>query len=158
MIQLIGLHTWRANPAAAVIDTDQATRGVEQARRKIGQLVHAAALSDLSNVDRSFLAAMAHDEGPSRIGDIADRLGVDTDYAGQYRLRLIAAEVIEPRGYGYVDFTLPGLRDYLREHAASSRWETPDTLQAPSAPNIPNSQHIRRQLPRSPEQGPGTPR
>ncbi|MFC7362218.1 hypothetical protein [Nocardioides astragali] len=120
MIQLVGQHAWRADSTAATIDVDQARRGVDQARRKVGQLVHASALADLSAVDRSFLAAMAHDDGPSRMGDIASRLGVDATYASQYRLRLIAAEVIEPRGHGLVDFTLPGLRDYLREHAASS--------------------------------------
>lgn len=96
MIQLVGLHAWRADSPAATIDVDQARRGVDQARRKVGQLVHASALADLSAVDRSFLAAMAHDDGPSRMGDIASRLGVDATYAGQYRLRLIAAEVIEP--------------------------------------------------------------
>lgn len=110
MIQLVGLHAWRADSTAATIDVDQARRGVDQARRKVGQLVHASALADLSDVDRSFLAAMAHDDGPSRMADIAARLSVDATYAGQYRLRLIAAEVIEPRGHGLVDFTLPGLR------------------------------------------------
>lgn len=152
MIQLVGLHAWRAESTAAVIDVDQARRGVDQARRKVGQLVHASALADLSDVDRSFLAAMAHDDGPSRMADIASRLGVDATYAGQYRLRLIAAEVIEPRGHGLVDFTLPGLRDYLREHAASSHW-SPDDLQLPpatrSAPNSPGQD--RRQLPGPPE-------
>lgn len=142
MIQLVGLHAWRADSTAATIDVDQARRGVDQARRKVGQLVHASALADLSDVDRSFLAAMAHDDGSSRMADIAARLGVDATYAGQYRLRLIAAEVIEPRGHGLVDFTLPGLRDYLREHAASSHW-SPDDLQFPSA---------ARSAPNSPEQ------
>lgn len=147
MIQLIGLHAWRADSAALVIDSAQAQRGVDRARRKVGQLVHASALGDLSDVDRSFLAAMAHDDGPSRLADIARRLGVDGTYAGQYRLRLIAAEVIEPRGYGRFDFTLPGLRDYLREHVASSHWG-PDA--EPSlAPSrvLPGAEHERRQIP-----------
>ncbi len=122
MIQLVGLHAWRAESTAMVIDVEQARRGVDQARRKVGQLVHASALADLSDVDRSFLAAMAHDDGASRMADIASRLGVDATYAGQYRLRLIAAEAIEPSGHGLVDFTLPRLRDYLREQAASSHW------------------------------------
>ena len=152
MIQLVGLHAWRADSSAATIDVDQARRGVDQARRKVGQLVHASALADLSGVDRSFLAAMAHDDGPSRMADVAVRLGVDATYAGQYRLRLIAAEVIEPRGHGLVDFTLPGLRDYLREHAASSHW-SPDDLQLPPAPrSAPNSpEQERRRLPGPPE-------
>lgn len=132
LIQLVGLHTWRSAGQEAVIEEDHARRGVHQARRKIGQLVHSAALSDLSDVDRSFLSAMAPDDGRSKMADIAARLGVSPAYAGQYRLRLIAAEIIEPRGHGYVDFTLPGLRSYLREHAASSHWRN-DTDFTPPA-------------------------
>jgi len=153
MIQLVGLHAWRAAREGTVIEGPQAVRGVEQARRKVGQLVHASALADLSDVDRSFLAAMAHDDGPSRMGDIARRLGVDATYAGQYRLRLIAAEVIEPRGHGLVDFTLPGLRDYLRDHAASSNWES-----APVLPLRLGTERERRQLPGPPDEAaPGRP-
>ena len=39
---------------------------------------------------------------------------VSANYASQYRLRLIAAEVVEPAGYGRVTFALPYLRDHLR--------------------------------------------
>jgi hypothetical protein len=92
MVQLVGLHAWRAESTAGVIDDDQAHRGVDQARRKVGQLVHASALADLSAIDRSFLAAMAHDDAASRMSDIAKRLGVDATYAGQYPLGLIAAQ------------------------------------------------------------------
>lgn len=120
MIQLVGLHSWRAASDDAVIARPHAEHGVRQARRKVGQLVHASALADLSAVDRSFLAAMAVDDGPSRIADVAQRLGVTGTYAGQYRIRLLAAEVIETRGHGLVTFTIPGLRDYLRDHAASA--------------------------------------
>jgi hypothetical protein len=41
------------------------------------------------------------------------------NYASQYRLRLIAAELIESTRRGYIDFALPHLREYLREHAAA---------------------------------------
>ena len=40
-------------------------------------------------------------------------------YASQYRLRLIAAELIESSSHGYVDFALPYLREYLRDEAAA---------------------------------------
>ena len=39
--------------------------------------------------------------------------------ASQYRLRLIAAEPMEWRGPGHVDFALPYLREYLRDEAAA---------------------------------------
>lgn len=52
---------------------------------------------------------------------LAQRLGVETGYVSVYRRRLIEAGMIEPAGYGGVDFALPYLREYLRDHAA--RWQ-----------------------------------
>jgi hypothetical protein len=104
----------------ALIDDAAAASGVQAARRRLGSLIHEPALRDLSEVDRTFLAAMAIDEVPSRMADIASRLNSDANYASQYRLRLIAADMIHPTGHGSVDFTLPYLRDYLREHAANT--------------------------------------
>lgn len=43
----------------------------------------------------------------------------ESDNARQLRLRLIVAKVIYPTRRGYVDFALPYLREYLREHAAA---------------------------------------
>jgi hypothetical protein len=43
---------------------------------------------------------------------------VSRDYTNVYRARLIAAELIEPAGRGRVDFALPYLREYRRDHAA----------------------------------------
>ena len=118
MIQLVGHHVWRQHPDDARITLADARSGALAARRRLGELVVEPSLQDLSEVDRSFLLAMAQDTGPSSMGRIATRLGVDANYAGQYRLRLIAAEVIVPSAHGHVDFALPSMRDYLREHGA----------------------------------------
>lgn len=118
-IQLVGDQVWRKAGTASKITLAAAQEGITAARRRLGQLVHAPALTEASDVDKSFLLAMAQDDGPSLIGDIAKRLNVDSNYAGQYRLRLISLELISPAGYGRVQFALPYLRDYLREHAAT---------------------------------------
>lgn len=118
LIQLVGYHVWRQHPKETHVSADDIDRGIGAARRRLGSLVHEPALADLSGVDRTFLLTMAQDEGPSKMSDIAARLQVDANYASQYRLRLIAAELIETTGHGRVDFTMPYLRDYLREHAA----------------------------------------
>ncbi len=119
LIQLVGAQTWRLNPRTEEISVDDTRRGVATALRRLGSLVHEPALADTSAIDRSFLLAMAQDDGPSKMADVQRRLGVDVNYASQYRLRLIAAELIEPVRRGYVDFALPYLREYLREHAAA---------------------------------------
>jgi AAA ATPase domain len=118
MIQLVGHQVWRQAPLESIIDLDQVERGTNLARRRLGQLVVEPSLQDLSETDRTFLLAMAHDDGPATMKSIAERLGVDATYAGQYRLRLIEAEIIVSSSYGKVDFTLPSMRDYLREHGA----------------------------------------
>ena len=126
LIQLVGFWTCKladnntASADGSVIDNAAAAAGVQAARRRLGSLIHEPALRDLSHVDRTFLAAMAVDDGPSRMADIAARLTADANYVSQYRLRLIAADMIHSTGHGHVDYTLPYLRDYLREHAAST--------------------------------------
>lgn len=119
LIQLVGDQVWRKATGEGEIDLSSANAGVDAARRRLGQLVHAPALAEASDVDKSFLLAMSADNGPSQIRDIQTRLGVDKNYASQYRLRLLALELVEPAGRGRLDFALPYLRDYLREHAAS---------------------------------------
>jgi len=119
LLQLVGAQTWRLHPAAPEITVEDATLGVTRARRRLGALIHEPALSAASDIDKSFLLAMAHDDRPSKMADIQQRLDVDVNYASQYRLRLIAAELIHPTRRGYVDFALPYLREYLREHAAA---------------------------------------
>lgn len=116
LIQLIGYHSWRQRPDAHEISLDDVEAGVAAANRRVGRLVIEPALNDLSAVARTFLLHMAVDDGPSRMADIATRMGVDANYASQYRLRLIGAGLIESAGHGRVAFTIPHLREWLREH------------------------------------------
>lgn len=119
LIQLVGTHVWRKAGSSELLDLDAAKRGCELAQRKIGSLVHEPALNDLSAVDRSVLAAMALDDGPSSTAVLAERLNVEANYLGVYRARLIRAGMIVQVGFGLVDYALPHLREYLREHAAA---------------------------------------
>ncbi|MCL2465062.1 MAG: ATP-binding protein [Micrococcales bacterium] len=120
LIQLVGYHCWR-HADGETIDLPAAQAGVAAARRRLGATVHAPALADLSAVDRTFLLAMSKDNGPSRTSDITTRLQVTKAYTSVYRARLIDAGVIEPVARGTVDFAIPYLREYLREHAATIR-------------------------------------
>lgn len=125
MIQLIGQQCFKRRENG-VITVKAVNEGMSVAKRKLGQLVHEPALADLSEVDRTFLVAMAVDDGPSAMSDIAQRLEVNSQYAGTYRRRLIDAEMIGSAGYGLVDFELPYMREYLREHAAIKLFRTQD--------------------------------
>lgn len=122
MIQLVGYHVWRRGHGD-LIDIDAVAAGIPAARTRLGSTVHATALADLSAVDRTYLLAMAQDDGRSDNGEIARRLGVSATYGNVYRRRLIDAALIEPVGRGRVDFAVPYLREYLREHAANIELE-----------------------------------
>jgi hypothetical protein len=119
LIQLVGYHIWRRGPSEGAVGAVDVEAAIVAARKRLGALVHEPAVADLPGVARRFLLAMARDDGPSKMGDIAARLDVDANYASQYRLRLIAAELIAPAGHGQVDFTMPYLREYLREQGSS---------------------------------------
>jgi hypothetical protein len=118
LIQLVGYQIWRLHPGDDEVSAEDVDVGILAALRRLGSLVVEPSLADLSNVDRTFLLAMAQDDGPSRMIDVANRLNCDANYASQYRLRLLAAELIETAGHGAVTFALPYLREYLREHGA----------------------------------------
>lgn len=118
MVQLVGYHTWR-KAHRGHIDAAAAADGIQAARVRLGNTVHAASLATLSDVDRTFLLAMAQDDGPSRTADVAARLNRKPSYASVYRSRLMAAGIIKRAGHGNVDFAVPYLREYLRDHAAT---------------------------------------
>ncbi|WP_345149634.1 hypothetical protein [Arthrobacter ginkgonis] len=58
LIQLVGYHVWRLSKESGVTDETLA-RGVEAARRRLGSMVLATTLADLSDVARTFLLKMA---------------------------------------------------------------------------------------------------
>ncbi|MBT1173059.1 ATP-binding protein [Bifidobacterium sp. MA2] len=123
MIQLVGYWTWRASETgptadAHVITPEAAAKGIAQAKIKLGDMVHGPALDGLSAMACDYLLAMAQDDGPSSTGEIARRLERNPIYANVYRTQLIKEDIIYQTSYGFVDFKLPYLRDYLREHGA----------------------------------------
>jgi len=119
LIQLVGYHVWRTTKNDT-IELGDALAGISAARRRLGSLVHETALADLSDIDRSFLVAMSVDDGPSQMADIRRRMGdVVPQFANTYRKRLLVAGVIRQVSHGKVEYALPYLREFLREHGAS---------------------------------------
>ena len=57
---------------------------------------------------------MLPDSGPSRVSEIAKRMGD----ASQYKRRLLEDGVIGERGRGLVGFDIPAFREFLSEKAS----------------------------------------
>lgn len=113
MLQLVGYYVWAASNGST-ITLEDSRRGVVQASREFRTGVLEQTYRELSNGDVRFLRAMLPDKGDSSLSAIASRMGVRSNYASQYKSRLLAVGVIGERGRGYVGFDIPGLRDYLQ--------------------------------------------
>ena len=118
MIQLVGDKCFNTNVNTPRISLEDAEHGVATARRRIGSLVFEPDFQDLTDTERSFVLAMAHDPAESKMSDIAERVGINSNNAGVHRAHLITKAVIEATRHGYVTFTNKEMRTFLREHAA----------------------------------------
>ena len=126
MIQLVGHQAWRASESAGhetEITMEDAQLGIERARDRIGELVNGPAVDSLPAMARAYLMLMALDDGPSSTGELASRMRKTPQYASVYRARLIREDYIKPAGRGYVEFTMPFMREYLRQYAAFNQLE-----------------------------------
>ncbi len=115
-IQLLGYHSWQAafeDQRASRIKVEHARKAVQEADlAELDQIVKPV-WSGLSEMDRSFLVAMALDVDTSTIGDLATRMDRSANYVQHYRRRLIAAGMIEPAGRGVVRFVHRATRGWL---------------------------------------------
>lgn len=122
MLQLLGQESWRAAGNSKVIRVADVRQALPIAQRRLGQNIAAVELRGLSGQDLEFLRAMARDPAnqPSRFADIRARMGVDKSYASRYRDRLIRKHVIRSAGYGLIEFSAPGLREFISDQESRS--------------------------------------
>ncbi|MEJ1922226.1 ATP-binding protein [Microbacterium sp. KHB019] len=115
LIQLVGYHLWQlAEANDAPLTAEDVDLAIATAHRRNTRVVIDAALSTATRKDLDFLRAMAQDDGPATTADIGRRLGDRSNTIGNYRAKLIDAGLIQPAGYGRLDFAIPGLREHLR--------------------------------------------
>ncbi|MEX3610985.1 ATP-binding protein [Rothia sp. LK2588] len=89
-------------------------RALNAAHESLGLRVLDPLLEQMSAGDRAFVEAMAQDDGPSKMSDIATRLQKNAQYVGVYRNRLVESQIIRPASYGKVTFAIEHLREHLR--------------------------------------------
>ena len=115
LLQLIGHNMAIRAAENGTLSADALEAAFEASRMDFENDVCGTTLAALSEKDLAFLNAMASDEKESTMADIAQRMGVTSDYAQKYRRRLIDAGVIEAAGRGRVRFAVPFLHEYLRD-------------------------------------------
>ena len=98
----------------------QVQRGVVLAQGDLGQRVLEPTFYELSDGDLAFLRAMLEDQDVSLVADIAQRMGVASNYASQYRARPVEQGIIGTRGRGKVAFDVPHFKEFLRSKFAEA--------------------------------------
>lgn len=114
-IQLVGYFLWRESYGRDSINMDDANEAVTRMRKELISAVVAPTVQALTQREQDYLSAMAQDDGPSSTSDIAQRMGISMTNASNLRRRLIEHGVIGTVRMGTVAFTMPGMREYLRE-------------------------------------------
>lgn len=128
-MQLAGDFAWRNGGTAAEISLADAQAAHGRAITAVERRVISRVFQDLPEVDQRFVAAMAVDEGRSKIGDIVKRLGVSDQYVQVYKKRLIESGYVQADGRAHVAFALPYLGEYVRsmsderEQSSADDWE-----------------------------------
>lgn len=116
MMQLVGFRMWVVAGDSAVITYQDAKTGGELAVQSFINGVVKKTCQELSDGDIAFLEAMLLDsQQPSKISDIAERMGKSMNYVRVYRTRLLEQGAIAVPKRGYVEFALPFLREYLSD-------------------------------------------
>lgn len=118
MIQLVGYYMWQAARArgAKQVQPIDVSQGQESAVLAFEDAVCAPAYRGLKDPQRKFLQAMAQDyPAPSKVVDIAARIGKSQSWASKYRRSLVDEHVIEPVGRGEVAYAIPHFGEYMKK-------------------------------------------
>ena len=126
IIQRIAYDTWNQaysrDPEHIHIIGDDFMNATPIFVSRIYESIVRPTIRNLSPTDRAFLEAMSADGGePSRISDIAERMGRDLNYANTYRARLVRRDVIASIGHGLVVSKIPYLMMYMGNIEAAER-------------------------------------
>ena len=114
-LQQFGKTPWDAAVGPDTITLEDATIGVTVGQQQLDAGFYLSRWERATPGERALLVAMAPDGGqPSRIGDLADRLGkADSRSLGPARAKLIGKGIVYSPDHGLIAYTVPGMADYV---------------------------------------------
>lgn len=120
LIQLVGYNVWRECRGhigdSAEVSVDDVTAGARVAADEYAESVLLPALKGVTERAMRYLVEMSKSDGPSSTGKIAKGMGVSSTSLTSARRSLISRQIIEPTARGYVDFSLPVMREYIHRN------------------------------------------
>ena len=121
LVQLVGYHVWRTSrrhfDESPDVTLSDVRKGEEEADREFCDMVILPALSGVSRRGVEYLIEMAKGDGAVATSAIAEGIGVKSSALTSTRRMLIAKQIIEPTARGFVAFSIPRMRQYVRENA-----------------------------------------
>ena len=121
LIQLIGYYVWRFADLhrfdTVAVSEDDVRLGVENAMQRFHEVVHEPAISHITKGAMEYLVAMAQIGERSSTAEVSERMGREPKGTSSFRRSLIQREVIQSPVRGYIEFSVPFLREYILENA-----------------------------------------
>lgn len=115
LLQLVGHNIVSYSGDSGMVDEAILREAVDSAIHDFKNDICKTSLSALSDMDVSFLKAVAKLDSPAKMNDISNLIGKSSDYTQKYRTRLLDAGIIEAPARGMVSIAVPYLEDYLTE-------------------------------------------
>ena len=119
LVQLVGYQIWRKCrrhvDSSPTVTMNDVRKGAMEADREFCDMVILPALSGVSKRGIEYLIEMAKVDGAISTAAIAQCLGVKPSALSSTRRTLISKQIIEPTARGYVTFSIPRMREYVRE-------------------------------------------
>jgi hypothetical protein len=111
-LQELGQSTWEVAAGPHEITLADAREGVAEGRRRLDVGFFLSRWERATPAERAYLEAMGAD-GPCATKDVAQRLGRTVSSVGPIRAGLIGKGLIYSPEHGLVDFTVPGMADFV---------------------------------------------
>lgn len=121
MMQLVGYYSWLESHKQDTIDEAAVDAGIARAKTEMISSVLEYTYLDLSQGDKLFLEAMLDEAQDIPLKTIAAKMGVGSNYASQYKKRLLEQGVISEYYPGYVRFDLPVFKEYFTQRRAEEK-------------------------------------
>src|ERR1700722_11939400 len=112
-IQQFAKEAWN-HASTMTIQREDAESGIAVGLTVLDEGLFRSRWARATPAERRYLIAMARDgEGPSQAGEVAARLGKNTNSLGPVRANLIAKGLVYAPEHGQIAFTVPGFADFI---------------------------------------------
>ena len=117
-MQLVGFGAWKYAGESGCITCEHMERSIRRTAQEMEHSVILPTLRECSTREVEYLTVMAQADGPCVTSDIARKMGISMTNASNIRRRLIDRGIIIDLKMGLVEFDMPIIKTYLRDHPA----------------------------------------